>query len=195
LHRAGPPAQLIVVELVGKLERSSRMVEPSPGARPREPTVDDRAKRCVRSSLAQGILEEWEGIPFALELRKEDKSLGAHGASSCLREEVRENRAGARPFPCAALRASRGERTAISVDVGNARREPKRVLRELGSCDRGAAGAGEGRRALEDNGDLGIRALRRKREVPGAVERIRDDQRQASVCTPSLVRGRAVVDE
>ena len=53
---------------------------------------------------------------------------------------------------------------------------------------------GEGRGVLENNGDLGVRALRRKREVAGAVEGIRDDDGEASVCAPSLVRGHTVVD-
>ncbi len=82
----------------------------------------------------------------------------------------------------------------MPVGVGVRRREPKRVLGELGGGDRCAAGAGEGRGVLEGTGDLGVRALRRKREVAGAVERIRDDEGEASVCAPSLVRGHAVVD-
>ena len=41
LHRAGLSSQQVVVELVGELERSTCMVEPWLGARPREPTVDD----------------------------------------------------------------------------------------------------------------------------------------------------------
>ena len=81
LHRAGLSSQLVVVELVGELERPTCMVEPRLGARPREPAVDDRLKRWARSRLAQRFLEQWDGTTFALELGKEDESLGAPGAS------------------------------------------------------------------------------------------------------------------
>jgi len=82
----------------------------------------------------------------------------------------------------------------MPVTVGARRRKPKRVLRELGGSDWCPTGARQGRGILENTGDLGVRALRRKREVAGTVERIRDDQGEASVCAPSLVRGHAVVD-
>ena len=82
----------------------------------------------------------------------------------------------------------------MPVAVGARRREPKRVLGKLGGGDRCATGARQGRGVLESSGDLGVRALRRKREVAGAVERIRDDRGEASVCAPSLVRGHALVD-
>ena len=42
----------------------------------------------MRSRLAQGFLEQWDGTTFALELGKEDKSLGAPGTLSLLRKEV-----------------------------------------------------------------------------------------------------------
>ena len=82
----------------------------------------------------------------------------------------------------------------MPVAVGVRRRKPERVLGELGGGDRCPTGARQGRGILESTGDLAVRALRRKREVAGAVERIRDDQGEASVCAPSLVRGHAVVD-
>ena len=133
MHRAGASSQLVVVELVGELERSACMVEPRLGARPREPTVDDRLKRWVRSRLAQGFLEQWDGTPFGLEIGKENKSLGAQGASSCLREEIAKDTERARPLARAALSARRNERSTMPVGVGVWWRKPKRMLGKLGS--------------------------------------------------------------
>ena len=82
----------------------------------------------------------------------------------------------------------------MPLGLGVRRRQPKRVLGELGGGYRRATRARQGRSLLENSGDLGIRALGREREVAGAVERIRDDPGKASMCAPSLVRGHAVVD-
>jgi hypothetical protein len=59
----------------------------------------------------------------------------------------------------------------------------------------GAAGACQCRSILEGSGDLGVRALGRKRKVEGAQDRIVDDLRNESVGAPSLVRGHALVDD
>ena len=133
-------------------------------------------------------------MTFALELGKEDKSLGAQGAGSCVREEIGKDTSRARPLARAALSARRDERSTMPVGVSVRRRKPKRVLGELGGGDRCRAGARESRGVLENSGDLGVRALRRKREVVGAVERIRDNDGETSVCAPSLVSRYAVVD-
>ena len=82
----------------------------------------------------------------------------------------------------------------MPVAVAARRRQPKRVLGELGGGDRCATGARQSRGVLQDTGDLGVRAFRRKREVTGSVERVRDDEGDASMRAPSLVRGDAVVD-
>ena len=171
------------------------MVEPRSGARPGEPTVDDRLKRWARSCLAEGFFEQWDGPPLALELGKEHKSLGAQGASWCLLEEAGENRAGARPFPCPALRPGRSERAAIPVGVRGWWRQPKRVLGKLGGSDRGATGACEGRRVFDKKGDVHVGPLRGKREMAGSVKPIREDQRETFVCAPSLVGRHSVVDD
>ena len=67
-------------------------------------------------------------------------------------------------------------------------RKAESVFGELGSGDGYATGARHSRGVLENSGNLGVWALRRKREVAGAVERIRDDQGKASVRAPSFVR-------
>jgi hypothetical protein len=59
----------------------------------------------------------------------------------------------------------------------------------------GAAGACQCRSILEGSGDLGVRALGRKRKVEGAQDRIVDDLRNESVYAASLVRGYALVDD
>ena len=153
-----------------------------------------RLKRRTRSRLAQGFLEQRDGTTVALELGKEDESLGAQGASSYLREEIGEDtfaRASTRPR-CAERAPQRALDDAGRVGVR--RRQPKRVLGELGGGDRRPAGAGEGRGVLESSGDRGVRALRRKREVAGAVEGIRDDRRRGvrvrAVARPRTRRGR-----
>ena len=69
----------------------------------------------------------------------------------------------------------------MPVAVGVRRREPERVLRERGRDDWCPTGARQGRGILERTGDLAVRALRRKREVAGTVERIRDDQGESPV--------------
>ena len=148
--------------------------------------ISDRS--AGEESLAQGFLEQRGRATDALELGKEDKSLGAPGTRSSVREETGENRSRARPFARATLGARRSERSTMPVAVGAWRRKPESVLGELGGGDRGATRARQGRGVLEGGGDLGVRALGRKREMAGAVERVRDDRCEASVRAPSLVR-------
>ena len=88
-----------------------------------------------RSRLAQGFLEEGRRATDALQLGKEDKSLGAPGTRSSVRNEIGENRACARPLARATLGARRSERPTMPVAVGAWRRQPKRVLAEFGGDD------------------------------------------------------------
>ena len=86
-----------------------------------------------------------------------------------------ESRSGAGPVARATVGARRVERTAMPFAVGTRRRQAKGVLGELGCSDGRATGARQSRGVLESSGTLAVRRLRRKREVAGAVDRIRDD--------------------
>ena len=194
LHRTGMSSKQVVVELVGELERFACMVETGLGADPREPTVDDRLKRRLRHRRAQGFLEQRDGITLALDTCKEDKGLGAHGASYGLGEEIGKTVSRTSRVTRASLSARRSERSAMPLVVCVRRRQPQRLLGELGGRDRRPTSARQSSGVLQDTGDLGVWALRRQREMARAVERVRDDEGEACVCVPSLLRGRAVVD-
>ena len=75
----------------------------------------------------------------------------------------------------------------MPIGAGGRRRQAKRVLGELRSCDRCASVHGNDGGVFESTGDLCVGAIRRQGEVPSTVERIRDSERQGSVRSPSLL--------
>ena len=155
--------------------------------RPREPALDDGLQRRPRRRLAQGLLEQHDGLVEALELGEEQESLGAQRADVAFRQQVGRDRPGARPFSGRAMRTScsQGATTAIVVLVR--RRQPKRLLGELGSDGRCAALGRERGGILEHGGGGGVRSVAREREVTRAEERVLDDPRNSSVNASSLV--------
>ena len=75
----------------------------------------------------------------------------------------------------------------MPVGAGGRRRQAKRVLCELRSCDRCASVRGNDGGFVESTGYLCVGAIRRQSEVPSTVERIRDSKRQRPVRSPSLL--------
>ena len=182
-ERADP--ERVVVELVGELERRARVLERSDEAlpearRPREPAVDDRLERRARGRLAQGLLEQRGGTIGALELGEEDEGLGAQRADLRLGQQVGRDRPGARPLPGGLMRAGRGQRPTMALVALVRRRQPERLLGELGRDGRRAAIGRQPRGVVEHAGDVGVRRVLRQREVTGAEERVVDDLRDPS---------------
>ena len=68
------------------------------------------------------------------------------------------------------------------------RREPERLVGQLGGSRRRAARVGRPRCLLEDRSDLTIRLGRRKGEVPSSFLRARNDRREPCVQRPSARR-------
>src|SRR5439155_11213067 len=167
----------VVVEILGELERCTRVLErshvpfPEP-SHPCESAVDDRLKRRARGRLAKGFLEQRDGTVDALELGKEDESLGAQRARSCLCEEIGDDAPGERPLARGTVSARRSDRSTTTVAVRVRRRQPERVLGELGGDGRGAATCRQRRSVVEDTGDVGARGPCRQREVTCADERV-----------------------
>jgi hypothetical protein len=89
------------------LERSGEALPEA--RRPREPALDARLQRRPRSRLAQGLLEQRDRPVEALELGEEGERLGAQRTDVALCQQVREDRAGARPFSGGPMRTSRGQ--------------------------------------------------------------------------------------
>ena len=186
LHRSSARSEHVVVEAIGELERCTGMLERSHVAlpeacRPREPTVDDRLKRRARGRLAQGFLEQRDGTVDALELGEEDESLGAQRADFRLGQQVGRDRPGARPLPGSVMRTSRSQRAPMALVAHVQRRQPERLLGELGRDGRRAAIAGQSRGVVEHNGNLGVRRVPGQREVARTEERVFDDSRDAFV--------------
>ena len=183
--------QHVVVESLGELERCACMVGDwvEPG-RPRQSAVDTRPERRQRRPRA--------GLPRAGGQSDSVRSRALQGgqvprraqeAARLLSEETGENRSGARPVARATLGARRASarrcrslwasggvsRSACSASSAAAMGAP----REL----RQSRGVAREQRRLSRSG-----RLRRKREVAGAVDRIRDDLGDASVRAPPFAR-------
>ena len=67
------------------------------------------------------------------------------------------------------------------------RRQPERLLGELGRDGGRAAIGRQPRGVVEHAGDLGVRRVRRQREVTGAEERVVDDAGDPCVNAPPLL--------
>ena len=137
--------------------------------------MDGRLKCRARGRLAQCLLEQRDGAVGALELGKEDQSLGAQRADFRLGQQVGRDRPGARPLPGGVLRTSCSQRSAMTLVARVLRRQPERVLRELGGDGRRTAIGRQSRRIVEHGGDVAVRRIPRHREVTGAQERVVDD--------------------
>ena len=116
--------------------------------------MDDRLQRRARGPLAQRCLEQRGPAIAALELGEQDKRLGAYRADFHLGQQVGRNRSGAHPLAGSLMRTSRGQRSTMALAVLVRRRQPKRVLAELGGGDRSALKARSRRGLLEHGGDL-----------------------------------------
>jgi len=128
----------VVVELVGEPERCTGVLERSGEAlpeagRPRELALDARLQRRPRLRLAQGLLEQRDRPVETLELGEEGESLGAQRTDVALCQQVREDRAGARPFSGGPMRTSCGQGSTTALVACLRRRQPDRLLGELGS--------------------------------------------------------------
>ena len=182
LHECLEPED-VVVEAVGKLEGGTRALERRreslPEAfRPGEADVDARLERRLRRRLAQRLRENGNGEVVVLELGEEKQGLGAQRAALRLGQQIVGDRSRARPLPCSEMRTSRSERPPVALVARVRRRQPERVLGELGRERRRAAIGRETRGVVEHGGDAGVRRLRRQREVTGAEERVVDDAPQ-----------------
>ena len=176
----------MVVELVGELEGHPGVLERPHVALPeacgpRETAVDDRLKRRTRACLLESLLEQGDRMVDGLELGEENESLGAQRPDLGLTEQVGRDRPGPRPFTRSMMRTSCGQSAPLTLRAGARRRQPERLLGELGG-DRGRAAIhGEPRGFVELTCDGRVGRVRREREVTGAEERILDDARDACV--------------
>ena len=118
-----------------------------------------------RRRLAQRFLEQRDRTVDALELGEEDEGLGAQRADLRLGQQLGRDRPRARPLPGRLMRPGRRQRPATALVARVRRRQPERLLGELGR---------DGRRA----------AIGRQRR--GVVERPRRRRRRAR---PSTARG------
>jgi hypothetical protein len=89
------------------------------------------------------------------------------------------------------VRAAASARATAPVGI-LCRRQPERLLRELGRGGGGAALDRQPRRVVENGGNFGVRRRRRQREVTGAEERIFHDSRDTFMDAPPLVAEAAV---
>ena len=141
-ERAHP--ERVIVEIVGQLERRSRVLERSVESlleayRPREPALDDRLKRGTRDRLAQRLLEQRDGSVETFELGQEDESLGPQWADVRFGQQVGCDRPGTSPLPRAVMRTGRRQRPTTALVARGRRRQPNRLLGELRRDGRCAA--------------------------------------------------------
>jgi hypothetical protein len=133
LDRAGARSERVVVELLGELERCTRVFGPFLEApRPGEATMDERLQRRARGRLAQRCLEQRGRTIEALELGEEDECLRAYQADFHFGQQVGRNRSGARPFARSLMRTSCSQCSTMALTVLVRRRQPERLLGELG---------------------------------------------------------------
>ena len=149
--------------------------------------MNDRLERRPRGGLAQRFLEQRGGTIDALELGEEDQHLGAHRADFLLGQQVACDRPGARPLAGGLMRNRGRERSTMPLGPGVERRQPQRLLGQLGRDGRDAAVGRELGGVVELDCDLGVRRVLRQREMAGAEQRFVDDARQTSVNAPTLV--------
>jgi hypothetical protein len=148
--------------------------------RPREPALDARLQRRPRLRLAQGLVEQRDRPVEALELGEEGESLGMQRTDVALCQQVREDRAGARPFSGGPMRTGCGQGSTTALVACLRRRQPDRLLGELGRDRRYPALKRERRGVVELGSDLGVGRICRQRKVAGAGNRVVDDRRNAS---------------
>ena len=177
-ERAHP--ERVIVEIVGQLERRSRVLERSVESlleanRPREPALDDRLKRGTRDRLAQRLLEQRDGSVETFELGQEDESLGPQWADVRFGQQVGCDRPGTSPLPRAVMRMGRRQRPTTALVVRGRRCQPNRLLGELGRDGRCAARGRKGRGVVEHSGGGGVGRVAREREVTSADDRVVDD--------------------
>ena len=148
--------------------------------------MDERLQRRPRGRLAQGLLEQLGRAVDALELGEKHERLGAQRADLRLGQQVGRDRPGARPLAGGLVRPSGRQRPPMALVVRVRRRQPERLLGELGRDGRRAAIGRQPRGLVEHGGDIGIRRVPRKREVTGAEERVLDDAGDPRVNAPPL---------
>jgi hypothetical protein len=83
------------------------------------------------------------------------------------------------------MRTGRGQVSTASLVVCLRRRQPDRLLGELGRDRRYPALDRERRGVVERGGDLGVGRVRRQGEVAGAGDRVVDDRRDPPVHAPA----------
>ena len=108
--------------------------------------MDARLKRRLRRRLAQGFLEQRNGEVVVLELGEEEEGLGAQRAALRLGQQLGRDRPRACPLPGGEMRTSCSERSPVALVARVRRRQPERLLGELGRERRRAA---IGRRAAQ----------------------------------------------
>jgi hypothetical protein len=94
--------------------------------------MDDRLQRRARACLAQRCLEQRAPMIEALEFGEKDERLGAYRADFHLGQQVGRNRAGARPLAGNLMRTSCTECSTMALAVLVRRRQPERLLGDLG---------------------------------------------------------------
>ena len=185
-------AEGVVVDAVGKLERGAGALERRwkalPEAlRPREAYLDARFERRVRRRLAQRLLEDRDGQVVVLELGEDEEHFGARRTGLRLGQQLDGERSRARPLACSELRPCRAEHAPAALVGAIRRREPKRLLGELGRERQRAASGRQCRRVVQHSGHLGVRRVGRERQVARTEERVIEDGRDPLVNAQPLV--------
>ena len=164
----------VIVETVSKLEGNTHVLErgreslPEP-FRPGEASADTRLKRRMRRCFAQGLRKNRNGEVVVLELGEKKEGLRTQWADLGLVEQLGRDRARARPLPGSEMGTSGCQRSTVVFLARFERREPKGVLGELGRGRRRAAVGRDHGGIVEDSGDIGVRGVRREREMTCAL--------------------------
>ena len=181
----------VVIETIGKLECGTgaleRDREPLPEPfREGEADADARLKRRVRRRLAQRLCEDRNGEVVVLELGEKEESLGAERAGLGLVQQIRRDRSRTRPLPGSEVCMRSGERSPAAVVDPIRRRQPERLLCQLGGLGQRAAIVCQRGGVVEQTRNVGVGRVGREREVAGAEDRVFDDLGDTGMNAPSL---------
>ena len=159
-----------------------------------EAQVDLGLERLVVAGFREGLAVERDGISNAVGDPREPAQDGCASSPWCGRDASLLEKA-RRPRAIARVVVPLGgkEEAATCVLCVHRRREPKRLLGELGRSYRRASRVRRLRRRFEGRGDLPIRLERREREVPTPFLGARDERCESSMQSAStggrLTRG------
>jgi hypothetical protein len=115
------------------------------------------------------------------ELGQQDESLGPQRADVRFGQRLGYDRPGTSPLPRGVMRTSRRQRPTTALVARGRRRQPNRLLGELGRDGRCAPLGRERGGIVQHGGDGGVRSVAREPEVTRADDRVLDDLRNSAV--------------